>query len=411
MSRFLSPRRRRLLLIICVLVKIAKQNEILRKRRYYLTRVCLPPANESAWMHLFNSRNNKGFILTMGVGVHLFEDILQAGFHKGWISNPIPRNDVLPSRKPKNGNRLLDSSGALGLALHYLSSTMADYTLQQVFGLTPAVCSRYRSWALVLLLQTLRKMKKGRISWPSTREKCLPLSKLIEDRHPVLQNAIGFVDGCHFPVRAAGEYEEQNAFYNGWCSSHFTSNIFVFAPDGCIIDATINLPGSWHDSATARDLYRKLLTSTPDGFWIIGDTAFPSSGTLRERIKTPPKMDFNQWPNDPQECRRFIEFNEALVSARQAAEWGMRSLQGSFGRLKLPMVANDSALRGRIIESCCRLHNLRARVEGIGQIKTVYAPVWTGGGGEIGSFTGFENLRFREIRNNDRIRRYYNFIP
>lgn len=405
-------RRRRLLTILIILLLVAKRNGPAHpKKRYYFTRKSLPPTprHGTAWLYLYESRDNRAFILTMGVGVHLFEEILESGFDTWWTTMPLPRNDVgLAASSRARTHRSLNSSGALGLALHYLSSTMNDYTLQQVFGITPAVCSRYRNWALILLQKTLATMRSARIQWPTARE-CETYSTLINNRHPVLSKAIGFVDGYHLPVRASENFEEQNAFYNGWCASHFTSNIFVFAPDGCIIFATINAPGSWHDAQTSRDLYDILLHSTPEGYWIIGDTAFPTGAALKARIRTPPKLNWTGWPSDIDKCRELILFNEALVSARQAAEWGMRSLQGSFGRLKMPMPASNKVFRHRIIQICCRLHNLRARVEGINQIRTVYGTVWTETGDS--AFTGFENLRFRDIRRNNRIRRYYNFIP
>lgn len=89
----IRAKQRRRLLLLCILVIIAKRNEITGKRRHYLTRVCLPAPTVSAWSHLFSLRNNKGFILTMGVGVQLFEDILAAGFHHKWSHSSIPRKD------------------------------------------------------------------------------------------------------------------------------------------------------------------------------------------------------------------------------------------------------------------------------------------------------------------------------
>jgi len=135
--------------------------------------------------------------------------------------------------------------------------------------------------------------------------------------------------------------------------------------------ATINAPGSWHDAAVSRDLFAKLLYRTPAKYWVIGDTAFPTSKDLIGRIMSPPKSNSNSYPGDASACYRFIKFNEQLVSARQAAEWGMRCLQGSFGRLKLPMPAEDAKYRYQLLEVCVWLHNLRTRVEGINQIRTV----------------------------------------
>ncbi|KAH0608266.1 uncharacterized protein H6S33_002318 [Morchella sextelata] len=343
----------------------------------------------------------------MGVGVEVFEHILSAGFTKEWETAPIPRNDVGLMSKTRLYKRSLDAPGVLGLVLHHINSTMADFSLQQIFGLTPAVCSRYRNWGLCILQATLREFPAARICWPKTLSECERYSNLISNRHHHLTKAIGFVDGCHLPIFTSSDLDLQNAYYNGWCSAHFTSNIFVFAPDGTIIHATINAPGSWHDAAVSRDLFAQLLLDTPAGYWIIGDTAFPTSKELKDRIKTPPKTSFNAYPSDIDECRRFIQFNEQLVSARQAAEWGMRCLQGSFGRLKLPMPAEDAAYRYRLLEVCSRLHNVRTCLEGINQIRTVYEGVWKSNG----EYSEFQELLFRDIKKNDRIRRFYHFVP
>jgi hypothetical protein len=71
------------------------------------------------------------------------------------------------------------------------------------------------------------------------------------------------------------------------------------------------------------------------------------------------------------------KFYEQLVSARQAAEWGMQCLQGAFGRLKVPMPADDPQFRQLLLLPCVRLHNVRARIVGINQIRTVYEGIWT----------------------------------
>ncbi|KIK80444.1 hypothetical protein PAXRUDRAFT_158675 [Paxillus rubicundulus Ve08.2h10] len=48
---------------------------------------------------------------------------------------------------------------------------------------------------------------------------------------------------------------------------------------GVIIAARTNAPGSWHDSCVAQPIYQILHEKTPDGYYIIADTAFPR-GTM-----------------------------------------------------------------------------------------------------------------------------------
>lgn len=71
-----------------------------------------------------------------------------------------------------------------------------------------------------------------------------------------------------------------------------------------------------------------------------------------------------------------LAFDRELLSYRQTAEWGMRGLQGSFGRLRIPLEIGRNDQRGNLIETCVRLNNLRAECVGINQIRAVYMPLW-----------------------------------
>ena len=97
--------------------------------------------------------------------------------------------------------------------------------------------------------------------------------------------------------------------------------------------------------------------------------------------------------------------NEQLVSARQAAEWGMRAMQGSFARLKLPLPATDHQFRAEVIELAVRLHQLRCRAVGINQTRLVYRQVEEEN--ELLS-QDFRRMIFGDIERHCRISRYYN---
>ena len=84
----------------------------------------------------------------------------------------------------------------------------------------------------------------------------------------------------------------------------------------------------------------------------------------------------------------------------------MRELQGSFGRLRIPLGAEDMDQRADLIETCFRLHNLRTRLVGINQIKNVYVPIWREGSGER-VWEGFEGLLFADQRKHDRVGRFH----
>ncbi|KAA8895813.1 hypothetical protein FN846DRAFT_751964, partial [Sphaerosporella brunnea] len=128
-----------------------------RALRFYLTRADLAPnpRQGTAWQFMYASANDRAFITTMGFDTTGFR-ILLALFKRLWETTPIPRGDVNDeSQQIRLGRRSLDAAGALGHVLHYLNSTISDSSLQQIFALTPAVCSRYRNFGMKILFQAL----------------------------------------------------------------------------------------------------------------------------------------------------------------------------------------------------------------------------------------------------------------
>ncbi len=111
----------------------------------------------------------------------------------------------------------------------------------------------------------------------------------------------------------------------------------------------------------------------PSPYFIVGDSAFPHTGPLEGKLVTPLKE--REMPTDREQLLQYIALHRAVVSTRQAAEWGMRALQGTFCRLKAGLTV-EHAKRAVIIRVCFRLFNLRTRLIGINQITTVYSPHW-----------------------------------
>jgi hypothetical protein len=100
-------------------------------------------------------------------------------------------------------------------------------------------------------------------------------------------------------------------------------------------------------------------------------------------------------------------YNRELLSYRQTAEWGMRALQGTFGRLRIPLEINHSSHRQQLIEICIRLHNLRTRRVGLNEIRNVYMKVWIDDGAEVWSH--FEDMLFSDQRAKDRVSRFHTY--
>jgi hypothetical protein len=125
---------------------------------------------------------------------------LEGGFEAAWSGKAIPRHDVPADSPPCAYRRSLDAAGSLGLVLHFLSSTMLDVSLAQIFALVPATISCYLNFSLSILLSVLRVMPDSRIQWP-TGDEFQALTSLVSSRHPLLTGAFGTMDGLNLPVQ------------------------------------------------------------------------------------------------------------------------------------------------------------------------------------------------------------------
>ncbi|KAL7278744.1 hypothetical protein ACG7TL_007748 [Trametes sanguinea] len=263
----------------------------LPSRRYLCRPQLLPnPRRNTPWQALYHSQNDRAFITTMGIDCATFQYILDNGFAHRWNTNPIPRPDVHSAGEPRLGRRSLDAAGALGLVYHYLTSAMPDTALQQIFALVPTTITRYRTFGLRILRDTLRQLPEAEVRWWASAEECRADAELVWVRHPLIFGAIGGIDGMNLLTATADDPELENATYNGWLHGHYTSCILVFSPRGVLKGGVWNAPGSWHDAKVARPIYKKLREQTPDGYFIVSDTAFPrGTRTIAGRIEAPLK--------------------------------------------------------------------------------------------------------------------------
>ncbi|KAI0308625.1 hypothetical protein OF83DRAFT_206224 [Amylostereum chailletii] len=346
--------------------------------RRYLTRPELlsNPRNGTPWQVLYASQNDRAFVTTMGFNCATFDLLLQSGFSQAWNTTPIPRGDTNSNGQPRIGARSLDAAGALGLALHYLASAAHETSYQQIFALIPSTVDRYISFSITILLGTVKNIPEGEIRWPEGQE-FEEWNGLIVARHELLTGGFGSLDGLKLAVQESDDPDIENATYNGWTHGHYESSVFAFSPRGVIFCAAINLP----------------------------DTAFPrGTQNIAGRIKAPLKANA-VLPEDPQELAALRAFNRQLLSYRQTAEWGMRALQGSFGRLRVPLKIDDDNGRADLIELCARLSNIRALCVGVSEIRNVYEPLWRDEDDEL--WFQFENMMIGEIRRRDRVSRFH----
>jgi hypothetical protein len=142
----------------------------------------------------------------MGVDVQTFDDLLDR-FLARWNFTTIDRVDVNPIGEPQVGRQLLDAAGTLGLVLHWMCLTMSSYSLQQLFGVTPAVCSWYLASGMQHLLAVLQEHPLAQFLWPTTEQRAQDYSAPIEKKYPLLTHCFGLLDGLNLPVLVSNDEE------------------------------------------------------------------------------------------------------------------------------------------------------------------------------------------------------------
>jgi hypothetical protein len=147
--------------------------------------------------------------------------------------------------------------------------------------------------------------------------------------------------------------------------------VFAFSPTGKIFFACINHPGSWHDATVSLALARTVIERL-DPFALCVDQGFPRSGELFGRFVGPYSKS-SMKKIAPNLRAPLVHQTNVYTSLRQASEWGMRALQGTFTRLTTRLTS-DSRKRHDLILSVVLLHNFRTEVMGVNQIATVFNP-------------------------------------
>ncbi len=79
------------------------------------------------------------------------------------------------------------------------------------------------------------------------------------------------MDGLKLYLQSAGHADIQERYYNGWTHDHYDTSVFCFCPDGTILIAFFNVPGSVHDSQVAE--FDNLYLSWREYFCRLGQSA------------------------------------------------------------------------------------------------------------------------------------------
>jgi hypothetical protein len=177
---------------------------------------------------------------------------------------------------------------------------------------------------------------------------------MVQVREPLVDDIIGFMDGVSFPAECTDNCIAQNAMYCGYDCDTMVNNVFAYGPDGKVFFAAINFPDSWADrSLTLRFLHQ--MKRRMASYKICVDQGFPHSGDAYGTFVGPITKKATRCLHH--DVRNYLLLiSNVHTSLRQASEWGMRGLQGTFPRCK-KRLPSDPALRCLVIEAIVLIHN------------------------------------------------------
>lgn len=345
-----------------------------RIRRRYIPRQSLHLPSICAWRTLYESKQDQALITLTGLDFATF-DWLAGNFaelydtHSPWVDQ-TNGNIVRLQPRQKGRPRMPSAIDCLGLCLTWTRTRGSCSILQMIFGLTLNPVSMYLRFGRRILITVLRKEPDTAIKVPSI-DTIRQYQNIIRQRHPLLDGCWCTMDGLKLKIQQPADRVKENNLYNGWKHDHYVGAVVVFCPDGTIPIVCYNVPGCVHDSLIAEwgSIYDKLgrVYDTCGGTCTV-DSAF-SARRNQYLIKSGQQRLVGE---TRAELIRHIRLNAEATSMRQSAEWGMRTLQASFPRIRDRFIYEERGERRLVMEMCFLLYNLRARRVGINQIRSVY---------------------------------------
>jgi hypothetical protein len=146
-----------------------------------------------------------------------------------------------------------------GLVLVWTQTRGALNVLQLVFGLTYTNLSVYLRFGICLLIEAFHDNPLVQVCLPS-QEEINNYKAAFGEQHLLLHDCWAIMDGLKLYLQQSGNMEIQEQFCNGWTHDHYVTSVFCFCPDGTILIAFFNVPGSVHNSQVAElgKIYSKL---------------------------------------------------------------------------------------------------------------------------------------------------------
>ena len=322
--------------VVAFIISIVIYNNARLTSKNYLLRRSLVHPKFSPWRRLLNFGDEGSFLEMTGFNFDGFRELV------GAVANTVELN---PGPRSRGRPKLLNIEDEIGLYLYYVNSTVRAKHLAQLFGIVPATVTTTILRMMKRVVKGLRNHEASKIFFP-TNDQMEIFARMINLREPTIDDVIGFLDGMSIPVQCSDDPIIQNAFFNGYHQDTMVNNIFLFSPEGKILFACYNAPGSWHDSHVARPLVTVVLDKLGQ-YKICVDQGFKRSGNLLNKFVGP--ISKSRRRNlSPVLRQMLIRQHNIYVSLRQSSEWGMRALEGSFSRLKSRLTSKAKTRRNII---------------------------------------------------------------
>ena len=328
---------------------------------------------DSPFKYLFGSGNDQALMNLTGTDhstfrelLHLFQPCYEGYTFKDGV---VKRTTLTRNGKRKGRSRELDATGCLGLVLYwYRTRGSCARSIAMVFGLTSTPMYNWLRFGRRILLYAIQNAPDTKVIMP-TEEELEKFVTAVKSKYPVLDGVWGACDGLKIPIEASTNYLKQNKYYNGWQHGHYVNSVFVFSIDGRIRICCLNCPGCWHDSTIASyGVYEKMQSLfNQHGVKVVVDSAFKVS-----RNESACLIKSSQ--EDPVVDGHSLLVNRAATSVRQPSEWGMRTIQAQFPRLKDPLAYEERGERKVILQLMVNLYNFQTTKVGINQILNTYMP-------------------------------------
>jgi hypothetical protein len=178
-----------------------------------------------------------------------------------------------------------------------------------------------------MTVKRLRSHPLASIQFPN-EQKMQQFAEMISIRKPTITNVIGFMDGLGLATECTEERIQQNAYYCGYQCDTMVNNVLVFGLDGKVFFCAINYPGSWADGSLTACFFSNIKGKIRD-YKICVNQGFPRSGDATGILVGPiPERSACRMHSLVRD--HMICLTNVYTLLRQASEWGMRGLQGTF---------------------------------------------------------------------------------